>query len=169
MEGFPTLVKELWFKPNILRLWPVHPARKWPCSKSNSLSPHSLQLDLRTAFLSCHTSWIIWQKGWRWDRSPQTVQRGQGTWHQLCHPPFSQGQHRHHMVWLSPSRGPRICIRAKPSVEICTPRNHLVDLWHSLWKVKTWKPWKLEKSRSGWRDSIIQLTPTFADARKYPA
>ena len=119
MEGFPTLVKELRSKPNILRLWPVHPARKWPCLKSNSLSPHSLRLDLRTAFLSCHTSWIIWQKGWRWDLSPQTVQRGQGTRHQLCHPPFSQGQHRHHMVWLSPSRGPRICRKAKPSLEIC--------------------------------------------------
>ena len=104
---------------------------------------------------SCHTGWIIWQKGWRWDLSPQTVQRGQGTRHQLCHLPFSQGQHRHHMVWLSPSRGPRICVRAKPSLEICTPRNHLVDLWHVLWKVKTSKPWKQEKSRSGWRNSII--------------
>ena len=25
-----------------------------------------------------------------------------------------------------------------------TPRNHLVDLWHFLWKVKTWKPRKLQ-------------------------
>ena len=102
---------------------------------------------------SCHTGSIIQQKGWRWDLSPQTVQRGQGTRHQLCHPPFSQG-HRHHMVWLAPSRGPRICIRARPILEICTPRNHFVDLWHFLWKVKTWIPWKLEKSRSGWRNSI---------------